>query len=64
MSRRSLFTLFLEPNPGHEIGESFGRCHSEMLINDRDIGVIKFGHEEREVETTYAYHPSECLKTR
>ena len=35
-----------------------------MLINDRHIGVIKFGHEEREIETTCAYYPSECLKTR
>jgi len=64
VSRRPLFTLFVEPNPGHEIGESFGGRHSKMLVNNRHIGVVKFGHEEREIETTCAYNLPECLKTR
>jgi hypothetical protein len=59
-----LFSTIVELNACHEIGESFGRCHSKMLINDGDVGVVKSGHEEREIKATRPYDVAQGFQTR
>src|SRR5665213_1431215 len=59
-----LLATFVESDACHEIGESFGWCHSKMLINDRYVRLIKLGHEEREIESTRAHYVAYGFKTR
>ncbi|MCU1362842.1 MAG: hypothetical protein JWM55_670 [Acidimicrobiaceae bacterium] len=57
-------STIVELNARHEIGESFGRCHSKMLINDADVGVVKSRHKEREIEPTRSYDIAQGFQTR
>gem|GEM_PF-5563145 len=59
-----MFSTIVELNARHEIGESLGRCHSKMLINDGDVGVVETGHEEREIKSTCSYDVSNGFQAR
>jgi hypothetical protein len=59
-----LLATIVESDARHEIGESFGWGHSKMQINDRHVGVIKLGHEEREIESARTYYVAYGVKTR